>query len=128
MKVETIEDFAKRGEQHNVMDALTLLTKAYISQCGISLGFRTVVYCAAEAWKERLAWLDLPLSDMARKKPLVCVMPYITTDYAPEVYDVYDICGLDKEELLSCCRQIILEKAFDLETLEVLCWGGVESC
>lgn len=54
--MKTIEKYAIRGEQCDVMKALTLLTKAYISLCGISLGCRTVVYCAAESWQERLAW------------------------------------------------------------------------
>ena len=62
-----IEKLAKRGEQHDVMDALRLLTTAYIDMCGISAGCRTVVFYAAEAWQERLAWADLPLSELARK-------------------------------------------------------------
>jgi hypothetical protein len=48
--MKIIEKYAIRGEQCDVMKALTLLTKAYISLCGISLGGRTVVYCAAEIW------------------------------------------------------------------------------
>jgi len=67
MNYKAIEILAKLGEKYDVMEALTLLTKAYIDMCGISLGCRTVVYCASEAWQERLAWLDLPLSEMARK-------------------------------------------------------------
>lgn len=118
-----IKKYAKLGEQHDVMDALILLTKAYISMCGISLGFRTVVYYAAESWLEKLAWMDQPLSEMARKKPLVCVMPYITSEYDPEYYDEYDITGMEDKELLSCCKQIIREKTFDETTNEVLCWG-----
>ena len=62
-----IKEYAKQGEKCDIMEALALLTQAYISMCGISLGCRTVVYCAAEPWQERLAWLDLPLSEMARK-------------------------------------------------------------
>lgn len=105
------------------MKALRLLTEAYIDMCGISLGFRTVVYCAAEAWVERLAWLDLPLSEMARKEPLVCLMPHITDLYKPEIYDRYDIAGMGDPELLAACRRIIVEKTFDEATTEVLCWG-----
>lgn len=105
------------------MKALRLLTEAYIDMCGVSLGFRTVVYCAAEAWVERLAWLDLPLSEMARKEPLVCLMPHITDLYKPEIYDRYDIAGMGDPELLAACRQIIVEKTFDEATTEVLCWG-----
>jgi hypothetical protein len=105
------------------MKALTLLTQAYISMCGISLGYRTVVYCAAEPWQERLAWLDLPLSEKARKDPFVHLMPHISKEYVPEEYDDYDIIALDEEELLSVCSQMIRNKEFDETTMEVLCWG-----
>lgn len=125
--MRTIEEFAKSGEHHDVMDALSLLTHAYISQCGISLGDRSVIYVAAERWLERLAWMDLPLSEMARKYPLVCVMPHITSEYDPELYDEYDICGMDKKELLSVCRQILMDELFDEATNEVLCWGIIKA-
>ena len=126
-KMRTIEEFAKSGEHHDVMDALSLLTHAYISQCGISLGDRSVIYVAAERWLERLAWMDLPLSEMARKYPLVCIMPHITSEYDPELYDEYDICGMDKKELLSVCRQILMDELFDEATNEVLCWGIIKA-
>lgn len=103
-KMKTIKEYAKLGEVHDVMEALTLLTKAYISMCGISLGYRTVVYCAAEPWLERLAWLDLPLSEMARKEAFVTLMPHITNEYNPERHDKYDITGMDEEELLDGWR------------------------
>ena len=121
--MKTIEEYAKIGEHHDVMDALLLLTKAYVSQCGISLGNRTVIYCAAEAWQERLAWLDFPLSEMARKEPFVNLMPLITSEYDSEIYDKYDIAGMDKDELLSACDMIVRDKEFDEVTNEVLCWG-----
>ena len=121
--IKTIEQLAKRGEQHDIMDALRLLTVAYMDMCGISLGCRTVVFCAAEAWQERLAWLDLPLSELARKNGLTEFMPYITSDYDPEIYDRYDIVAMDNEELLNRCEQIVNEKEFDQATTEVLCWG-----
>ena len=121
--MKTIEDYAKGGEHYDVMQALELLTKAYISMCGISMGCRTVVYCAAEAWYERLAWLDQPLSEMARKEPLVCAMPYITSEYDPAIYDKYDITGMSNDELQSGCRAIVNDREFDEPTNEVLCWG-----
>ena len=117
------EEYARLGEHHDVMEALTLLTKAYINMCGYSLGYRTVVYCAGEAWQERLAWLDLPLSEMARKESLVTLMPYITNEYDPEIYDKYDISGMNEEELMAGCKQAITDKEFDEATIEVLCWG-----
>ena len=123
MSKKVIEEYAKRGEQCDVMKALTLLTQAYIDMCGISLGNRTVFYCAAEPWQERLAWLDLPLSEIARKEPFVHLMPHISKEYVPEEYDDYDITAMDEEELLSVCKQMIRNKEFDETTLEVLCWG-----
>ena len=67
--------------------------------------------------------MDLPLSEKARKEPLINLMPHITSEYAPEDYDCYDITGMDAKELLAGCQQIIRERAFDEATLEVLCWG-----
>ena len=127
MNYELIESYAKKGESHDVMSALTSLTKAYIDQCGVSLGYRTVIYCAAEQWLERLAWLDLPLSEMARKEALVTVMPYITSDYDPEKYDDYDIAAMNEEELMDGCVEMIRSGEHDELTNEVLCWGIVKA-
>lgn len=120
---ELIESYAKKAENHDIMSALTLLTKAYIDQCGVSLGYRTVIYCAAEQWLERLAWLDLPLSEMARKEALVTVMPYITSDYDPEKYDDYDIAGMSDDERIDACVEMIRSGEYDELTNELLCWG-----
>ena len=106
-----------------VMEALRLLIEAYIQECGISLGYRTVVYNAAEEWQERLAWMDLPLSEMARKEPFINLMPHISKEYIPERYDKYDITGMSDEEMIDCCREIVEEQEFDENTLAVLCWG-----
>lgn len=124
--MKAIEDYASRGKHHDVMEALELLTKAYILMCGYSYGYRTVVFCAAEAWLERLAWLDLPLSEMARKAGLVEMMPNFTSEYDPEEYNKYDIAPMNDKELLDGCEGIIRDKEFDEATTEVLCWGILE--
>ena len=121
--IKTIEKLAKRGEQHDIVDALKLLVQAYMDMCGISAGYRTVVFYSAKSWQEKLAWLDLPLSELARKNGLTEFMPYIVSEYAPEIYDNYDIAVMDNEELLACCKHIIDEEEFDEPTTEVLCWG-----
>lgn len=125
--MKTIEKYAIRGEQRDVMKALTLLTEAYVDMCGISLGYRTVLYCAAEAWLERLAWLDLPLSKMARKEPFVHLMPHISKKYVAEEYDEYDIAPLQDAELLNIGSHMIRAKEFDQATLEVMSWGILKS-
>ena len=125
--MKLIEKYAKCGEQCDVMKALTLLTEAYVDMCGISLGYRTVVYCAAEGWQEKLAWLDLPLSELARKEPFVNLMPHISKEYVPEEYDEYDIAPLQDADLLKICTQMIRAKEFDQATLEVMSWGILKS-
>jgi len=122
-RTKTFEQYADAGASHDVMSALILLVKAYISQCGASLGYRTVVYYAAERWQEKLAWLSLPLSEIARKEPLVKLMPLITSEYIAEYYDEYDITGLSEDELNEYCIEIVLQHEFDEPTLTVLCWG-----
>ena len=127
MANKTIDAYARAGERHDVMQALILLTHAYISQCGISLGNRTVIYCAAEAWQERLAWMDLPLSELARKVPFFKLMPHLSSEYDPELYDMYDIAGLNEEELLEICERIVSSDEFDRATLEVICCGVLKN-
>ena len=119
----TIEDYAKAGEQHDIMDALTLLTKAFISMCGLSLSYRSVVYRAAERWQDRLGWLDLPLSETARKSVFAELMPIIDNGIDYNYLEKYDITVMDNEELVSCCKQMIDEDTFDQATTEVICWG-----
>ena len=55
--IKTIEKLAKRGEQHDIVDALKLLVQAYMDMCGISAGYRTVAFYSAKSWQEKLAWL-----------------------------------------------------------------------
>ena len=123
VRMKTIEELATRGERHDIVDALKLLVQAYMDMCGISAGSRTVIFYAAEAWQERLAWMNLPLSELARKNGLTEFMPYIISEYDPEIYDKYDIAVMDNKELQTCCQQIVDEEDFDDQTTEVLCWG-----
>lgn len=126
--MRSFDDYVAAGAGQDVMKALELLTRAYVSQCGLSLGCRTVVYCAAESWQLKLAFLDLPLSEMARKEPLFLIMPHISECYDPEVHDEYDICGMNNDELMSSCHDILISGEFDEATNEVLCWGIFEVC
>lgn len=126
--MRTFDEYVQSGAKLDAMTALSLLTKAYVSQCGISLGNRTVVYCAAEVWQLKLAFTDLPLSAMARKLYLFELMPHLSSDYIPEVHDDYDIAGLNNAELREYCEAILQDKEFDEATNEALCWGIAEVC
>ena len=52
---QIFEQFANEGKCIDATSALILLTKAYISQYGVSLGNRSVVYSAAQEWQAKLA-------------------------------------------------------------------------
>ena len=121
--MKTFEEYASLGGKHDIMDALRLLTEAYVQECGISLGYRTVAYYAAEIWHEKLAWEDLPLSEQARKDALYVMMSQYSSSYVPEEYDQYDICAMNDEELTECCEELINVHEFSEPTLEVLCYG-----
>ena len=124
---QTIKELAKRGEQHDVMDALRLLTDAYVSMCGGSLEYRTVVFYSLMEWQVKLAWLDLPLSEMARKDALVDMLPLFSNKYNPDVHDNFYTTGLDNEQLRACSENIVQNDVFDKVTTEVLCWGVLKS-
>lgn len=126
--MRSFEEYAQSGAKLDVMTALSLLTKAYVSQCGISFGNRTVVYCSAEVWQLKLAFMDLPLSEMARKLYLFELMPHLCSNYIPEEHDDYDIAGLNDAELREYCEEILKDKDFDEATNEALCWGIAQVC
>lgn len=120
---ERFEQYAEQGKHFDAITALSLLTKAYISQCGISLTVRTVVYCAAEQWQELLAWEDSDLAVKARRLLLFQLMPLLTDEYDPDIYDEYDIDGLSVDEMYHYTLSIIADEEFDEETNKVLCRG-----
>lgn len=122
-----LANYAEKGESHDIMDALRLLTDAYVNYCGISMGDRTVVYIAAERWFERLAWQNLPLSEEACTSSLFEMLPKFSSNYIKEKHDKYDICGMKKDEYIQYCHEIIKENDVDEQTAEVLAWGIMDS-
>ena len=55
--MKTIEEYARLGEHHVVMDALTLLTNAFVKLHARG-DYEAVVYDAAEIWQEKLGWME----------------------------------------------------------------------
>ena len=120
---QIFEQFANEGKCIDATSALILLTKAYISQCGVSLGNRSVVYSAAQEWQEKLAWEESDLAVKARKLDLFELMPLLTKEYDPNVHDKYGIDGLSKNKLYQYTLSILEDEEFDEETNQVLCYG-----
>ena len=42
--------YASEGKNMDAMEALRLLTKAYIKECGMNLSMRTALHHAGEVW------------------------------------------------------------------------------
>ena len=126
MKVRgKIAEYAKEGENFDVMTALRLLTKEYMRWCGFSLGYRTLIFDCGTYWVDKLAGMDLPLSEKARQKDItfVALMPDIEPSYDPEYYDQYDITGFSEKEYRMICHQYINDKDNNEDVKKVLCWG-----
>lgn len=120
------EKYAEEGEKMDVLEALRLLTKAYMQECGMSLGYRTVVYTAAEMWQgDKLkAGCGNNFTEEQVKEPLVELMPFLCDEYDPEYYGKWDIgFGFSDEAFKEMSLDIIDEKEFDEDTLRALCWG-----
>ena len=125
--MRSIEDLAKRGEHHDIMDALKILIDVYMTQCGKNWERQVVCYYAADAWLKKLALVDLPLSEMARKNVLKDMMPFLNNEYDPCIFNKYGsvqkVEAMDSAELKLCCQQMIEEDYLDEAIKEVLCWG-----
>ncbi len=128
------EKYAEEGEKMDALEALRLLTKAYIQECGNSIGMRTTVYTAAEQWLyHRLPeQSNNPLTEEQSEEPLVNLMPVFCEEYDPDYHDQWDICGglsLAQEgenagdAYKRICLVAIKEKRFDESSLRALSWG-----
>ena len=117
--------YASEGKNMDAMEALRLLTKAYIKECGMSLSMRTALYNAAEVWlydrlpKQR----NNPFTAEQMEKHLVDLMPLICDEYKPDYHGQWDIGILDAKELKRCCLLAIKGEWYDKPTLRALCYG-----
>lgn len=120
------QKYADEGENMDVMDALRLMTKGYMRECGISLGYRTMFYTAGESWMiEKLkAGCNNSLTEEQVNGSFINLMPLICEDYAPDYYKQWDIgWGITDEDLKKMCLEAVERDEFDEDTLRALCWG-----
>ena len=117
--------YASEGKNMDAMEALHLLTKAYIKECGKSLGMRTALYNAAEIWLyERLPKQNNnPFTAEQMEQPLVDLMPLICDEYKPDYHGQWDIWTFDAKELRRFCLLAIKGEWYDKPTLQALCYG-----
>ena len=117
--------YASEGKNMDAMEALRLLTKAYIKECGMSLSMRTALHHAGEIWLgERLPkQSNNPFTDEQIQQPLTDLMPLICDEYKPDYHGQWDIGILNAKELKRCCLLAIKGEWYDKPTLRALCYG-----
>lgn len=117
--------YALEGKNMDATEALRLLTKSYIKECGISLSMRTVLYNAAEVWLyDRLPKQNNnPFTAEQMELPLVDLMPLICDEYEPDYHGQWDIWTFDAKELRRLCLMAIKREWYDKPTLQALCYG-----
>ena len=119
-------ELADEGAQMEPVEALRLLTRAYVEACGVSLTLRTIVYEAGEMWQKRLESTDHPLAKQSKDLCLFQLMPLICDEYDPAQHDKYDITCIPEETVLHYAMQVIND--YDEQTTQALCFGVRELC
>lgn len=117
-----LNDLFKKGASFSPLEALRLLTLAYMKMCGFSAGYRTVIFDSTCEWQNKLAWLDHPLAEYAHL-PFGQLMPKVTEEYDCATYDKYDIIPLSIDETKATVKQMISDGAFDEDTMAVIWYG-----
>ena len=66
----TLKELANASEKMNPIHAMRLLTKLFVDNCGVSLGYRSVAYCAIWDWLADVAPADImpPLSRVSIRR------------------------------------------------------------
>lgn len=110
MDIKAICDqYAARESELTPIEALTMLTEAYMEQCGISMTYRTLVEGASWYWQELLATTDHELAKIAKKKSFTGLMPYLSEEFneRKEHYWDYDICNLDSGDAVDAAKSFL---------------------
>ena len=91
--------YKERESERTPIEALTLLTDAYIAECGISMTYRTLVEGASWYWQKLLAESEHKLARFAKGHSFTHLMPYLSEEFnkRKEHYWEYDICDLDSD-------------------------------
>ncbi len=101
--------YSNREGELTPAEALTMLTQAYMAQCGISVTYRTLVEGASWYWQKLLGKSDHELAKIARKKTFTGLMPYLSEEFneRKEHYWEYDICNLDSKDAVEAATSFL---------------------
>ena len=87
---------------------MRLLTKLFVENCGVSVGYRSVAYCAIWDWLQELTPAD--------------IMPLLCEDCTEELLADYDINYISDEDTVKLVKEMI-DQGLDDETAAALCRG-----
>ena len=98
--------YKERESERTPIEALTLLTDAYIAECGVSMTYRTLVEGASWYWQKLLAESEHVLANFAKKHSFTQLMPYLSEEFnqRKEHYWEYDICNLDSDTVIEAAQ------------------------
>lgn len=91
--------YSEREQEFTPLEALTLLTDAYMGQCGLSMTYRTLIEGASWYWQKLLGESDHNLANFASRHSFTQLMPYLSEEFnkQKEHYWEYDIDFLDSD-------------------------------
>ena len=117
--------YSIKAHPDNFIESLTVLTKAYMDQCGLSLTYRTLVEAAGQYWLELLQKSDHPLAEKARGHSFTGIMPDLSEEFnaRKEHYWEYDVCCLDSEDVIDAIPYIMDEYEHDEKFKIAFCAG-----
>ncbi len=79
--MDLYHEYRDKADAKNFIEVLTVLTQAYMDQCGLSLTYRTLVEAAGIYWLDLLKKTDHPLAEKARNHSFTGVMPYLSEEF-----------------------------------------------
>lgn len=117
---EKFRNYLEMGKEMDKRHMLSWFVDMYIDYCGVSRGYRTVVYDLG--WAVFIQYTENEHTEFTGKEAFCDVMKKLNPGYTEE-YDKYDICLLDKEDYLPLCMEILDEYAGHDEKCAALCYG-----
>ena len=104
----TIKELANASEKMNPIHAMRLLTKLFVDNCGVSLGYRSVAYYAIWDWLADVAPVD--------------IMPLLCKKCTEELLADCDITYINEENTIRLVKEM-LDQGLDHDTAAALCRG-----
>ena len=121
LKQGKFSQYVEMGKQMDKRRILSLLIDMYMKYCGISLGYRTVVYDLG--WAVFTQFVKNEETEFTGEESFCKVMPKLHPEYTEE-YDKYDVCLLEDKNYPNLCMEILEEYAEQcVEQRAAICYG-----